>query len=206
MAIPSAQLLSMPTNPAAAQSVEFTATDIIAVSVSPFTAQQQTQDWQQGWLEASISLPPLTQKQAQQWIAFLMGLRGQLNVFMWGDPLATAPAGSAAGSPLVSGDGQKGFSLATSGWTANAVGVLLPGDWLQIGQRLYRTLLAADADATGNATISIWPPLRESPVDGAPLILTNTQGLFRLKSNARKWSETEARYYGMQFEIREALA
>jgi hypothetical protein len=83
--------------------------------------------------------------------------------------------------------------------------VLLPGDWLQVGYRAYRNLTAADADGSGHATLSVYPPLRESPADGDALILTNTKGLWRLKGNARKWSETQARMYGVQFDIREAL-
>src|SRR6266702_5839374 len=94
-------IISMPTTPSAPQTIDFTATDIVALSISPFTGQQQVQDWQQGWLEASVSLPPLTHAQAQAWIAFLMALRGQANVFQLGDPLAVAPQGSGAGAPTV---------------------------------------------------------------------------------------------------------
>ena len=198
-------IISLPTTPSAPATIDFTATDIVAQSISPFTGQQQVQDWQQGWLEASVSYPPLTHVQAQAWIAFLMGLRGQANVFQLGDPLAVAPQGSGAGTPLVNGASQSGFSLNTKGWTAGASGILKPGDWLQVGYRLYRNLGAANADGSGNATLSIWPSLRESPADGDALILNNTKGLWRLKTNARKWSETAARVYGLQIDIREAL-
>lgn len=198
-------IISLPTTPAAPATVEFTATDIVAMSISPFTGQQQVQDWQQGWIEASVSYPPLTHAQAQPWIAFMMGLRGQANVFQLGDPLAVAPRGSGAGTPLVNGASQSGFSLNTKGWTAGASGVLLPGDWLNIGYRAYRNLLPANADGSGNATLSIYPPLRESPADGDALVLHNVTVLMRLKTNARKWSETAARVYGLQFECREAL-
>lgn len=198
-------IISLPTIPAAPATVDFTATDIVAMSISPFTAQQQVQEWQQGWFEASVSYPPLTHVQAQAWIAFLLGLRGQANVFQIGDPLAVAPQGSGAGTPVVSGGGQTGFSLVTSGWTPGAGGVLLPGDWLQIGYRAYRNLLRADADGSGNATLSIYGPLREPPADGDAITLNNVKVLMRLKSNARKWSETAARVYGLQFDCREAL-
>ena len=198
-------IISMPTTPSAPQTIDFTATDIVALSISPFTGQQQVQDWQQGWLEASVSLPPLTHAQAQAWIAFLMALRGQANVFQLGDPLAVAPQGSGAGATTVNVGAQAGFSLNTKGWTAGASGVLLPGDWLQIGYRLYRNLGTATADGSGHATLSIWPSLRESPADNDAITLTHTKGLWRLKSNARKWSETQARMYGIQFDIREAL-
>lgn len=199
-------IISMPTTPAAPATVDFTATDIVAMSISPFTGQQQVQDWQQGWIEASVSMPPLTHVQAQVWIAFMMALRGQANVFQLGDPLAVAPQGSGAGTPLVNGASQSGFSLNTKGWTHGASGVLKPGDWLQIGYRLYRVILSAvNADGSGNATVNIWPSLRESPNDGDTIIIANTQGLWRLKNNARKWSETAARLYGLQFDIREAI-
>lgn len=195
----------MPTVPSAPQTIDFTASDIVGLSISPFTGQQQVQDWQQGWLEASVSMPPLTHVQAQAWIAFLMGLRGQANVFQLGDPLAVAPQGSGAGTPLVDGAAQAGFTLNTKGWTPGASGVLLPGDWLQSGYRLYRNLVLANADGSGKATLGIYPSLRESPADGTAIVLTNTRGLWRLKSNARKWSETAARVYGVQFDCREAI-
>jgi hypothetical protein len=199
------EIIPMPDTPAAPASVEFTAEDTVAMSVSPFTGQQQIQDWQASMLAASISMPPLTHAQAQDWIAFLMELRGQANVFQFGDPLATAPRGSGAGTPLVDGGGQKGYTLALKGWAASAAGVLLRGDWIQIGYRLYRTMATANADGAGKVVLKIWPQLRESPGDGDALILTNTKGLFRLQQNARKWSITASRTYGMQFEIMEAL-
>jgi hypothetical protein len=198
-------IVSMPSVPSAPASVDFTANDLIAVSTSSFTGQQQIQDWQHGWIEASVSMPALTHQEAQAWIAFLMALRGQLNIFLFGDPLATHPQGSGAGAPVVAGSSQVGFSLATRGWTANALSVLLPGDWLQIGYRIYRCLNTVNADASGSATFNIWPELRESPSDGDALVLNDTKGLFRLVGNQRKWSITIARVYGIQFEIQEAI-
>jgi hypothetical protein len=199
-------IISMPTTPSAPATIDFTATDIVALSVSPFTGQQQVQDWQQGWLEASVSMPPLAPLHARAWVAFLKGLRGQANVFQLGDPLGVAPQGSGAGTPVVNGSGQSGFTLNVRGLTPGASGVLLLDDWLQIGYRLYSVVLSqVDADGSGNATINIYPSLRESPADGTAITLNNTKGLWRLKSNARKWSETTARVYGIQFDCREAL-
>jgi hypothetical protein len=198
-------LIAMPTTPSAPATVEYTALDTVANSVSPFTGQEQIQDWQASYLEASVSMPALTHPQAQEWIAFLMALRGRAKVFQLGDPLAVAPRGSALGVPLVDGAGQTGYAIALKGWTPNAVGVLLPGDWIQIGYRAYRTIAAANADGTGKLSLEIWPQLRESPNDGNAITLNNTKGLWRLVNNARKWSITASRTYGMQFEIREAI-
>jgi hypothetical protein len=198
-------IIPMPVSPPAPATMEFTAIDTVAVSISPFTGQQQVYDWQASYLEASVSMPALTGPQAQNWIAFLMALHGQANVFQLGDPLAVSPQGSGLGTPLVDGAGQTGYSIALKGWTPSAAGVLLPGDWIQIGYRIYRTMVAADADGTGNLVLSIWPQLRESPPDSTVVILNNTQGLWRLKENARKWSLTASRTYGMSFDIIEAL-
>ena len=199
-----ASIVQMPASPVP-QSVELGAQDTVAISTSPFTGQQQVQDWQASWLTGTITMPPLTNTQAQTWIAFLLQLRGQANVFQFGDPIARAPQGTGAGVPVVNGAGQSGYSLATRGWTANATGVLLAGDWLQIGYRLYRCLDATNADASGYASVPIWPQLRESPADGVALVLTQTKGLWRLGANLRKWSASNARIYGLTFEFREAL-
>jgi hypothetical protein len=198
-------IVTMPTVPAAPASVDFTVNDLVTMSVSSFTGQQQIQDWQHGWIEASVQLPALNHQQAQAWIAFLMSLRGQLNVFLFGDPLAISPQGNGAGSPVVAGSSQVGFSLATRGWTSNTTGVLLPGDWIQVNYRLYRCLDTVSADSSGSATFDIWPELRESPSDGDSIVLHSAKGLFRLASNQRKWSITGARSYGITFEITEAL-
>jgi hypothetical protein len=198
-------IIPMPTTPPAPASMEWTADDTVAVSISPFTKQQQVQDWQASGMEASVSMPPLTKAQAPAWIAWLMALHGQANVFQLGDPLAVAPQGSGLGTPLVNGSGQTGYTLALRGWAPSAAGVLLPGDWIQIGYRLYRNLQAANADGSGDLVLSIWPQLRESPADGTAVILNNTQGLWRLKENARKWSETASRTYGLEFSIIEAI-
>ena len=196
--------MQMPTSPAP-RSVEFTAQDLVAVSTSPFTGQQQVQDWQACWLEASVTLPPMPESAALAWVAFLLQVRGQACVFQMGDPRAAAPRGSGAGTPTIWGSGQTGYSLQTQGWTANAAGVLLPGDWVQVGLRLYRNLETINADGNGRAQLTLWPKLRESPFDGQPLILAGAKGLWRLNSNTRKWSVAEAGIYGFQFDAREAF-
>src|SRR5580693_1533588 len=142
-------IIPMPAAPSAPATIDFMAEDTVAVSVSPFTGQQQVQDWQASHLSASVSMPALTHVQAQQWIAFLMSLRGQANVFQLGDPLAVSPQGSGLGAPVVDGAAQRGYAINLRGFTPGAAGVLLPGDWIQIGYRLYRTLVAAAADGTG---------------------------------------------------------
>jgi hypothetical protein len=79
----------------------------------------------------------------------------------------TVAGGNAAGSQ----------TLGTQGWTPNAVGVLLQGDWFQVGYRLYRVLDNINADGSGKALLPIWPSLREQPTNnGSTSGWTNATG------------------------------
>lgn len=91
-------VVTMPTLPSF-KSVEFTQNQIVGTVVSPFTGQEQILDWQASYAEASLDLPPLTQSQADEWLAFLISCRGPLCVFQLSPALAAlvptgiAPAG-----------------------------------------------------------------------------------------------------------------
>jgi hypothetical protein len=92
----------------------------------------------------------------------------------------------------------------TRGWTANQAGLLVIGDYIQLGYRLHKVLADVASNSDGTAAISIWPSLREAQYEGQPVILTSTQGLWCLAENKRDWSQSEARFYGIAFQIAEA--
>ena len=109
-------------------------------------------------------------------------------MFAFTIPNATTPLGVADGAPVcatVAGtnNATSATSLVTSGWTPNVFGQLMPGDYLNIGFRLYVVCEQVNSDANGNATISIWPSLRESPAAGTQIFLNNTGVLLRLAQN-----------------------
>lgn len=185
-------IISLPTTPPP-RSLEWGLMDVVGVNASPFSLQKQFQDWGQSRLSASVSYQPMTAAQAAQWEVFLMACRGPLSVFQIGDPIRLAPQNSGASAGAVSGSGQTGYTLVTtsSGLTA--------GDWFALGVRLYRVT------SVSGGTLGIWPPLRESPTSGTALTIVNTQGLFRLVKNDRKYSVNEMRIYGFTFECEEAL-
>jgi hypothetical protein len=79
-------------------------------------------------------------------------------------------------------------------------GALLPGDYVQIGYRLYMILEQQDS---GTASVGIWPSLREALAGGETVITQNTVGLFRLASNKRGWSVDVTRLSQMSFKIQE---
>lgn len=207
-------LVTLPSNPPAPTRIEYRAIDIVGANRSPYTAQRQGFNWKQGWMEWSVSYPPMLDTYSQDWIAFLLQLQGTTNVFQIGDPRKSSPRGSGLGAPYVLGvNPSQTYFLGSAGWTPNAAGVLLPGDYLQVGYRLYRATAQVDADSMGQAVIPIWPPIREVPNGGSgsppeydTIVLNDTKGLFELKSNSRSWMLDVDRYYKqIVFEIREAL-
>ena len=197
-------LLAMPTIPGPRQ-VDWSMANVVGQVTNPFTGRQQTQNWQAGWWEAVVTLPPMKRSTAESWVAFMAQCQGMGAVFYFGDGQAMTPQGTAAGMGVTTGSYQGGYQLSTSGWTPSQFALLSPGDWLQIGYRLYKCCDQPQSDSLGNASFAIWPQIREIPPSGSAIVTTNAQGLFRMKNNVQKYSTSYMRTYGLSFEIREAI-
>lgn len=200
--------LTLPSHTGIAQ-INFRAINTVGMSMSPFTyAQQVVAHSGQRW-EADITLPSMKRADAEQWIAWLVSLRGQLGTFTLGDPTGATPRGSAGGTPVVNGAGQVGGTLAIDGCTASQTGWLKAGDYIQLGSgttaTLHKVLQDADSDGSGNVSLDIWPYIRSAPTDGSTVATSNTVGKFRLASNEQNWSINEASIYGMTFGAVEAI-
>lgn len=195
--------------PGVAATVSIRAASAVQASASPFTFQQQTQAHQGQIWRATVTAPLMTRAQAEDWIAFLLKLNGPQHTFLMGDDGAREPRGSASGTPVIDGADQTGQTLDTRGWTANETGVLLPGDYIQVGtasaSRLYKVLTQADADASGLATLDIWPRLRDKPADGTAITTSDPVGVFRLAQNAARWDWQPAVLTVIEFEAVEAI-
>lgn len=191
------------------KAVTIRARNIVAMSASPFTGQQQVYKHQGQWWEMEVTLPPMKQDNAEQMAAFLIKLNGQYGTFLLGDPASTEPRGIGSGTPLVKGASQTGDSLLTYGWTPSIAGILKAGDWIQLGNssstRLHKVLDDVNSDSGGNATLQIWPALRSSPGDNALITVNNAKGRWRLSSNDINYSIEAGKIYGMTFACMEAL-
>lgn len=197
--------LELPTN-VGPKRIAFSAISSVALSRSKFTFATQVQKHQgMAWL-AEVTLPPMARADAEQWTAFLLSLNGQEGTFYLRDPLGSVPRGSASGTPLVNGGSQTGQELLTDGWSTSVDGVLLKGDYIQLGTRLYKVLEDVNSNGSGQATISIWPSIRESPADNDTVITSGARGIFRLANNANEiWNADETQIYGASFTAVEAL-
>lgn len=188
-------IVTLPTYPPAPKSIEWDFVDTVGVARSPFSLQQQLYNWQASLIRASLSYPQMSNTNATAWRVFFASLQGVSCIFQFGDPMNTAPQNMAATAGAVSGSGQTGYTLDTTSTD------LTPGDWIQVGLRLYMV------QAVSGGVLGIWPQLRESPATGTDLIITNTQGLFRLTNNDRRFavSTEQGRTYSFTFEIEEAI-
>lgn len=174
--------LTMPATPGF-RSVRFGLRANTQSFTSPLNRSVQTLELPGSLWFATFELPPMTRAQAAAWQAFLVDLSGSSGRFFGFDPDGKAPRGtydSGADTPLVNGASQIGASLATDGWRASGSGLLLPGDYFEVGAELKMVTAQVDSDAGGAATISFKPPLRTSPADNAPLTLTNPTAIFML--------------------------
>jgi hypothetical protein len=181
----------------------------VGASTSPFTAQQQVYVHQGEWFEADVTLPPMKPDPAEDVVAFLLSLNGMEGTFLMPDLGYRAPRGSALGAPLVNGAGQTGKTLVTDNWNVSITNLLKPGDEFQLGtasvSRLYKVTAPVNSNGSGQATIEIWPRLRESPADNAVIWTESPKSVWRLMSNDSEWSVGVARIYGLRFSCREAL-
>ena len=191
------------------RNITLRAVNTVGLTQSPFTyAQQAVAHSGQRW-ECDVSLPAMNRADAEQWVAFLVSLRGQLGTFTLGDPVGASPRGSAGGTPLVNGASQTGGTLAIDGCTASQTGWLKAGDYIQLGTgasaTLHKVLADADSNSSGEVSLDIWPYIRTAPNDNATVVVTNTVGRFRLASNEQNWNIRETSVYGITFGGVEAI-
>jgi hypothetical protein len=200
--------LSMPTN-TRIRSIELRAVNAVAYSRSPFTFAGQAFAYAGQMWQADVTLPPMKRADAEQWLAWLVSLRGSLGTFLLGDPLGCVARGVATGTPLIKGGSQTGGTINIDGATSGVTGWLKAGDYVQIGSggtaRLHKVLQDANSDGSGNVTLELWPHVRTAPADNAAVTVSSAKGLFRLASNEQAWSINEASIYGITFSAMEAV-
>lgn len=188
--------LSLPQSDAI-RSIELRAVNAVAYSQSPFTFAGQAHAYSGEMWQADITLKPMRRSDAEQWIAWLISLRGQYGTFFLNDPLGCSPRGTATSATITGSAGDRSVTVAMTG-------TLKAGDYFSLGTdentRLYKVL----ADKTNSGTLEIWPALR-ADASSATADLTSAAGTFRLASNQQSWSVNEASIYGITFGAFEAL-
>jgi len=163
-------------------SIEWIQDRVQAASQSPYTLAQQRFDHMGERWRAKVTLPAMQRENAAQWRAWVSAVSRSTGSFYLGDPYEPTPRGLALGSPVVAGPDQTGRTLGTTGWAASITGILLAGDWVQIGTRLHMIQVDCNSDASGNATLELFPRLTTAPNDGGTVVTNSPVGLFRISS------------------------
>ena len=188
--------LALPTSTGFAQ-IELRAKNAVAYSRSPFTFAGQAHAYSGQMWQADVTLPPMRRSDAEQWISWLVSLRGQLGTFLLGDNLSCNARGTATSATITGSAGDNSVTVAMTG-------TLLAGDYFQLGSAGTATLHKVLQDQDGGGTLEIWPAIR-SDQSGATATLTNAQGRFMLSTNEQSWSINNSALYGISFSAMERI-
>jgi len=174
-----------------------------SVVESPFTFNKQVYQHQGTKWEAEITLPPLTDQESRAVQAFLTGLKGQAGTFLFGNPLHTAPYGTATSVGLTAN-----ASIGEDELSCVGNGTLLAGDYFQLGtgddSRLYQVVEDVTFGFTAE-TVKIEPPIKIAATSGDSLTLTNPKGAWRLTTSDVEWAISNASIHGITIPCCEAV-
>ena len=170
----------------------------VAVQQSPYTYQQQIQDFGGQRWEAEVTIRPLAHAEALAFQGFLASLKGQKNTFKLGNPIATSD--NADNDVRLNGAQTTGDS--TLAVTINSLHSVSAGQFFSISDRLYMFLEDA---SSGDTTLDITPPLRQDAADSTFCVTDLPQGTWRLASNKIDWDISKAGLYSFTFACVEAL-
>lgn len=139
--------------------------------------------------QLSVTMQPMRPEDGgEDWATFLSELAGEAGRFYAGDLFRTAPLGSAKsapGTPLVNGASQTGRVVTIDGAPASATGYLLRGDYAAWdlpsgGRSMHKVTADANSNGSGEVSLSLFPPLRESPADNAPVLISPASCVMKL--------------------------
>lgn len=196
--------LTFPTTRSPA-SVMFRAISTTSIAESTFSGAQVAHSYNRQLWAIDVVLPPMNRSDAEVWIAFLLSLSGRYGTFTYGPTGKTGQLlGNAAYGGLINGASQTGQTVTTDGWASNTADLLKAGDYIEFSSRLYKVLSNVDSDASGNASIDVWPSIREVS-DNEDIIISSPSTTFRLTSDQIEYSIDLAMKYGIKFSATEAL-
>ena len=88
-----AKIITMPTTPNFTRS-SFRLIRTVGTTVSPFTGQTKTQEFDSVYWQADVTLPPMRRAVAVNWQSFLLELKGTTTHFQFADPDALTNTGT----------------------------------------------------------------------------------------------------------------
>ena len=193
------------------RSYEMRATNATAYTASPFTFAGTSYEYAGKMWQLDVTLPPMVRADAEEWIGWLLSMKGRKGTFYAGDFQAAIPRGSArdADTVAINGAVSSGTTLTFDSAPASTTNYLRIGDYIQVGtgtsQQLFKCLEDVDTNSSGAGTVEVWPNVRTSIADNAALTFESAKGVFRLVSNEVPFNVSELEKYGVTFAAMEAV-
>lgn len=139
------KIIDMPSSPGFTDS-NFQLFRAVAVSASPFSGKQRTQEYDAVFWLGRASLPPMSRSQASNWQSFFLNLEGQKNTFLFNDPDGKTPQGT------YSSTGFKADTRINSGSQVTSVTLSFSGSTITAATAIFDGLVAGDYITVSGAT------------------------------------------------------
>ena len=168
-------------------------------SVKQFAAQ---------YFSFSVQLPPMNQGDFQAFYAFLVKQKGSFETFTFEYPLDNLGADKGETDILVNGALAIGSTtIAMDGFNASTTGVLKAGDFIKFANdtKIYMVTADADSNASGQADISIEPPLQDAVVDNEAVTVNKPSFKVALVQDDVLYSTDASGFFSLSFDVREVL-
>jgi len=168
-------------------------------SVKQFAAQ---------YFSFNVKLPPMNQSDFQQYYAFLVKQKGSFDTFTFEYPLDNLGADKDQTDILANGAQAVGDNtIAMDGFSVSTTGVLKAGDLIKFANddKVYMVTADADSNVSGQATVSIEPPLQDAIVDNEPVTVNKPSFTVALSQNDVIYSTDSSGFFSLSFEVREVL-
>ena len=168
-------------------------------SVKQFSAQ---------YFSFSVQMPPMNQADFQAFYAFLVKQQGSFQTFTFEYPLDNQGADKGETDILVNGALAIGSTtIAMDGFNASTTGVLKAGDFIKFANdtKIYMVTADADSNASGEADISIEPPLQDAVVDNEAVTVNKPSFKVALVQDDLLYSTDASGFFSLSFDVREVL-
>jgi len=168
-------------------------------SVKQFAAQ---------YFSFSVQMPPMKQTDFQQYYAFLVKQKGSFEDFTFEYPLDNLGADKGETDILANGVHAIGDStIAMDGFSVSTDDVLKGGDLIKFSghNKVYMVTGDANSNASGQATVSIEPPLQVALADNEAVTVNKPSFTVALVQDDVLYGTDAAGFFTLSFDVREVL-
>lgn len=168
-------------------------------SVKQFAAQ---------YFSFSVQMPPMQQSDFQAFHAFLVKQKGSFDTFTFQYPLNNLGADKNNASVVVNGVHAIGDStIAMDGFTVSTNDVFKAGDLVKFNghNKVYMVTGDANSNASGQATISIEPPLQAALANNEDVDTNQPSFTVALVQDDLLYATDASGFFSLSFDVREVL-